>query len=110
MRVLGYWAFYVVVGVVVVAMAIGGGGDLGSEDARSPIKTRTKVIGAFNGMALAALALGLYLRTDSAVRSGVATMIVGVAAPAALALTVWSLMAIARDLRRGAPGARRSTP
>jgi hypothetical protein len=99
MRVLAYWLLYAVVGLLVIAMAIGGGGDLGSEDSSSPIRKRTKMIGAASGVALGLTLLGAYLLSDSAARTTVPTLLVSIAGPAAVVLTIWSWVAIARDLR-----------
>jgi hypothetical protein len=99
MRVLAYWLLYAVVGLLVIAMAMGGGGDLGSEDSSSPIRRRTKMIGAASGLALGVALLGAYLLSDAAARPTIPTLLLAIGGPAAVVLTIWSWVAIARDLR-----------
>jgi hypothetical protein len=112
-RTLGYWLLYATVGTLIVLMAIGGGGDLGSEDPKSPTRTRSKVVGACSGIGLAAMALGAYLVSDPEARPGPSRLILIAGIAAATIFSIWSWIWIAADLRaagrgrRGAPSARR---
>ena len=100
MRALGYWLLYATVGALVVLMAIGGGGDLGSEDAKSPIRHRTKVMGAISGICLAVTAFGAYLLNDAEATKTWAWVMVGVCGPAAAVLSIWTFVRIVNDLNR----------
>jgi hypothetical protein len=100
LRVAGYWLLYAVVGVLVVAMLAAGGGDLGSEDARSPIRGGTKVIGAVNGIAIGATALGAYLVTDARASASAAAGILYGGTALVLVFGVWAAVRIAGDLSR----------
>jgi hypothetical protein len=91
-RVAGYWLLYAVVGVLVLLMLLGGGGDM-AEDTRSPIRTQTKILGAASGLLAGVAVLG-GLATTPAGR-----WLLWLGAPSALIATVWSWVAIARDLR-----------
>ena len=93
-RVFGYWLLYATVGVVLLAMAIGGGGEIGPEDKTAPTRMRTKFLAACSGVALAVAILGAYLGSTTG-----SWWMFGVAAPASLVLIVWSWIAIAGDLR-----------
>jgi len=106
-RTAGYWLLYATVGVLVVLMLLAGGGDLGSEDSRSPIRSRTKVVGALNGMALATMALGIYLRGRAHVDPWWAPALLFGGASAAAVLSVWGWIWIAGDLARRRGGARK---
>ncbi len=102
-RVAGYWLLYAVVGVLVVLMLVAGGGDLGSEDSKSPIRPRTKVVGAVNGIAVGVALLGLYLTRDAAAnRTAAAGLLYGGSA-AVIVFGVWAWIWIARDLRTRRP-------
>lgn len=104
LRVAGYWLLYATVGLLVVVMLVAGGGDLGSEDARSPIRSRTKVIGALNGMAIAVTVIGVLLAVYARPAWWTSLMLYGGGA-GALVLGPWAAVRIARDLS-GAPGRR----
>ena len=100
LRILGYWLLYATVGAVVVVMLFAGGGDLGSEDSRSPTRTRTKVVGALSGAALLVVALGAYLRADSTARPEAALLLLGGGTLLAVVFTLWAWVWIAQDLGR----------
>lgn len=104
LRVAGYWLLYATVGLLVVVMLVAGGGDLGSEDSRSPIRSRTKVIGALNGMAIAVTVIGVLLAVYARPAWWTWLMLYGGGA-GALVLGPWAAVRIARDLS-GAPGRR----
>jgi hypothetical protein len=104
LRVFGYWLLYTVVGVLVIAMVLGGGGDLGSEDERSPVAPRTKVIGACFGLALGAAILGWIVWRGRAGAPWWAIALVVAVGPVAFALGTWSWTRIARDLRARSKG------
>lgn len=99
-RVAGYWILYAVVGVLVVAMLLAGGGDLGSEDSKSPIRPKTKVVGAVNGIAVGVAILGLYLTRDAAANRNAAAGLLYGGSVAAVVFGVWAWIWIARDLRK----------
>lgn len=99
-RTLWLWLLYAVVGVVILVMAVGGGGDLGLDDTRSRTRFRTKLVGALSGVAIAVAALGAYLSNDPQAIPTVPRLMVGVGMPAAVALSIWSWVWIADDLRR----------
>jgi hypothetical protein len=94
LRVFGLWLLYSVVGALIVLMALGAGGDLGSESATSPTRFRTKLVSALSGAALAALLLCVFYPP----RHQGALLLAGV--HAWLVLSIWSWVWIARDLRR----------
>lgn len=99
MRIAGYWLLYAVVGVLVLLVMYVGGGDLGSEDSKSPIRHNTKVVGAINGLAIGVALVGLYLTLDpTANRAPAAMMLYGGGACAAV-FGVWAWVRIARDLK-----------
>ena len=112
-RTIGYWLLYATVGALIVLMAIGGGGDLGSEDPKSPTRTRSKVVGACSGIGLFAIALGAYLVSDPEARQDVARLILFAGIAVATVFSIWSWIWIAADLRargrgrRGGPSATR---
>jgi drug/metabolite transporter (DMT)-like permease len=99
LRIAGYWLLYAVVGVLVLLMLAVGGGDLGSEDAKSPIRQNTKVIGAINGLAIGCALVGLYLTRDpTASRTPAMALLYGGGAAAAL-FGIWAWVRIAGDLK-----------
>jgi hypothetical protein len=102
-RVAGYWLLYAVVGVLIVVMIAAGGGDLGSEDTRSPIRTGTKLIGAINGVALGAALLGAYLTTNARASASAAHSLLYGGTAAVLVFRVWAALRIARDLSQHRP-------
>lgn len=104
LRVTGYWLLYATVGLLVVVMLIVGGGDLGSEDSRSPIRPRTKVIGALNGMAIAVAVIGALLLVYAR-PVWWSWLVLAAGAGGAAVLGPWAAVRIARDLQ----GRRRRT-
>jgi len=102
LRVAGYWLLYATVGLLVIVMLVAGGGDLGSEDARSPIRSNTKLIGALNGMAIAVAVVGVLLVVYARPAWWTWLVLAGGGAGAAV-LGPWAAVRIARDLggRRG---------
>lgn len=104
LRVAGYWLLYATVGLLVVVMLVAGGGDLGSEDSKSPIRSRTKVIGALNGMAIAATVIGV-LFVLYAKPAWWTWLVLAVGGAGVLVLAPWAAVRIARDLSV-APGRR----
>lgn len=101
MRVVGLWLFYATVGVVLVAMAIGTGGDLGSGASSSPTRLSTKLLGALSGVAFAVAGLGAYWRFADGARVSLGTALLGAGAGLGALLSVVAMVLIARDLRGG---------
>jgi hypothetical protein len=100
-RTLGLWLLYAFVGALIGLMLLAGGGDLGGDQSRSPTRTRTKLLGAASGLALAVAALGLYLSNDPTALPTWPRWMVWVGAPLGAALTPWTWAWIARDLNGG---------
>lgn len=98
-RIAGYWLLYAVVGVLVVIMLFVGGGDLGSEDSKSPIRQNTKVIGAINGLAIGVMLLGLYMTRDPTSNRALASTLFYGGGASALVVGVWTWLRIAGDLK-----------
>jgi hypothetical protein len=97
-RTIGYWAFYAVVGGLLLLMAMAGGGDLGSEDRNSPTRTRTKILAACSGAALGIAALGLYLSSDPRAAAPWPAVLLWTGACVGIVLAMWSCRSIAADL------------
>jgi hypothetical protein len=100
LRILGYWLLYATVGAVILLMLVAGAGDVGSEDSKSPTRTRTKVVGALSGAALLVVALGAYLRGDPSARAEAALLVFVVGVVLAVVFTAWAWLWLARDLGR----------
>lgn len=103
LRIAGYWLLYATVGVLIIVMLVAGGGDLGSEDSKSPIRQNTKVIGALNGLAIGVTLLGLILTRDAAAsRTWAAGLLYGGGA-CVVVFAVWTWVRIASDLSGRSP-------
>jgi hypothetical protein len=100
-RVLGLWLLYAVVGLFMVAIAVGGGDLSGVEEKRSPTRFVTKLVGAASGCLLLAGAAGWYVTLDATGSPDAMRLLLmfgGWLLGAAATIACWLM--IRRDLRR----------